>query len=329
MTQQPHPAGDAGRRKQPGRPDGSGVPDLPDRVAKIYGDLDLSTVPAFAGGFINFGYWEQPPGADRPLTVADRVRSEEDLYRLVLSAFDRPAGRTALEVGCGRGLGCALALREFDLGSVIGLDAHPDQIARAREANAALLANGPTPAAPGSPPAPSGALTFVRGIAARIPLPDASVDCVYSVEAAQHFRELTGFAREAARVLRPDGRLALTTFFARGPEAARALPELLPPYADGLDVPHVIDEAAATLADAGLRDVRVRAIGDRVWASYDRYMAQQPELRDEWPRRYLTAYETGLLDYYVLTAEAPDGGGGAGEGGSAATAAGAAASRAR
>lgn len=35
---------------------------------------------------------------------------------------------------------------------------------------------------------------------------------------------------------------------------------------------------------------------------YDRCMAQQPDLRDLWPRRYLTAYETGLLDYYVLTA---------------------------
>lgn len=51
--------------------------------------------------------------------------------------------------------------------------------------------------------------------------------------------------------------------------------------------------------------MRVRPIGDGVWEPYDRYMAQQPELRDdEWPRRYLTAYETGLLDYYLLTAAA-------------------------
>ncbi|MEX2973488.1 class I SAM-dependent methyltransferase [Streptomyces sp. C184] len=284
MTQQPPPAGPAS------------PPDLPDRVAKVYGELDLSTVPAFAGGFINFGYWAGLTGpADRPLTEADRVRSEEDLYRLVLETFEPAQGRTALEVGCGRGLGCALALRECGLGTVIGLDAHPDQIARARKANAELLATSPDT---------TDRLEFLQGAAQQIPLPDGSVDCLFSVEAAQHFRDLPGFARESARVLRAGGRLALTTFFARTPAAARALPGLLPPYADGLDVPHVVDEVAATLSGAGLRQVRVRPIGEGVWEAYDRYMAQQPELRDEWPRRYLTAYETGLLDYYVLTATA-------------------------
>ncbi|WP_433855792.1 class I SAM-dependent methyltransferase [Streptomyces kronopolitis] len=274
----------------------AGPPDLPDRVVEVYGALDLSTVPAFAGGFINFGYWADLTGpADRPLTEADRVRSEQDLYRLVLRTFAPARGRTALEVGCGRGLGCALALREFGLGTVIGLDAHPDQIARAREANAELLAASPDSA---------GRLEFRRGAAQDLPLPDDSVDCLFSVEAAQHFRDLPAFARESARVLRAGGRLALTTFFARTPAAARALPELLPPYADGLDVPHVVDEVAAELSAAGLRQVGVRPIGEGVWEHYDRYMAQQPQLRDEWPRRYLTAYETGLLDYYVLTATA-------------------------
>ncbi|MFI6770088.1 class I SAM-dependent methyltransferase [Streptomyces sp. NPDC050355] len=294
MAQQPPPAGAAGPA---GHPDGpEPPPELPERVVKIYGEHDLSTVPAFAGGFINFGYWAGLADIDgRPLTEADRVRSEEDLYRLVLGTFERPEGRTALEVGCGRGLGCALALREFALGSVIGLDAHPDQITRAREANAALL---------GGPAGRAGRLDFVLGAAERIPLPDDCVDLLYSVEAAQHFRDLAGFAREAARVLRAGGRLAVTTFFARSREAARVLPELLPPYADGLDVPHVVDEVAATLVAAGLRDVRVRPIGDGVWEPYDRYLAQQPEPRDRWARRYLTAYETGLLDYYVLTAGA-------------------------
>ncbi|MFE3886857.1 class I SAM-dependent methyltransferase [Streptomyces lydicus] len=150
----------------------------------------------------------------------------------------------------------------------------------------------------------SGRLTFLLGAAERIPLPDGGVDCLFSVEAAQHFRDPAGFAREAARVLRPGGRPALTTFFARTPAAARTLPTVLPPYADGLDVPHVVDEVAATLTAAGLGEVQVRSVGDGVWTSYDRYMAQQPELRDEWPRRYLTAYETGLLDYYLLTAGA-------------------------
>ncbi|MEU5473329.1 class I SAM-dependent methyltransferase [Streptomyces lydicus] len=295
MPQQQPPAGAAGPADHP---DGAAPPpDLPERVVEIYGEHDLSTVPAFAGGFINFGYWaEVPQAAGRRLTEADRVRSEQDLYRLVLGALGPVRGRSALEVGCGRGLGCALALREYGLGAVTGLDAHPDQISRAREANAALLDAGTA--------AGTGRLEFVLGAADRLPLPGGAVDVVYSVEAAQHFRDLPGFARETARVLRPGGRLALTTFFARTRAAARELPGLLPPYADGLDVPYVVDEVAATLAAAGLRDVRVRAVGAGVWEPYDRYLAQQHEPRDGWARRYLTAYRAGLLDYYLLTAAA-------------------------
>ncbi|WP_043263823.1 class I SAM-dependent methyltransferase [Streptomyces sp. CT34] len=301
MTQQPPPTGEPGRPARPDHPDGAARPDIPDRVSEIYGDSDLGAGPAFAGGFINFGYWAWlPEVADRPLTEDDRIRSEQDLYRLVLDTFDRPRGRTALEVGCGRGLGCALALKEFGLGSVIGLDAHPDQIARAREANAELLPTGPSGTA-------AGRLDFVLGPAQRMPLPDGSVDFVYSVEAAQHFRDLAGFAREAARVLRPDGQFALATFFARIKEAVPVLPELLPPYADGLDVPHLVDDVAATLSAAGLRGVEVTPIGEGVWECYDRYMAERPELRDTWPRHYLAAYQTGLLDYYLITAAAPAG----------------------
>lgn len=301
MSQQPSPAGGVPSGESPQHPDrpaapgGSTPSGLPSAVAQVYGDDDLSTVPAFAGGFINFGYWARLP-ATGPLTEADRIRSEQDLYRLVLDCFERPRGRTALEVGCGRGLGSALALREYGFGTVIGMDAHPDQIARARAAHAELLATS----APGR-------LEFLRGAAQDMPLPGDCVDCLFSVEAAQHFRDPAGFAREAARVLHAGGRLALTTFFARSHDAARALPGLLPPYADGLDVPHVIGEVAATLCGAGLRGVRVRAVGDGVWQAYDRYMAQQPELRDEWPRRYLTAYERGLLDYYVITASGAGG----------------------
>ncbi|MFG2221546.1 class I SAM-dependent methyltransferase [Streptomyces sp. NPDC048644] len=285
MTQQP-PPDDAGH------PEG---PDLPDRVTKVYGDFDLSTVAAFAGGFINFGYWARMPHAGHhgPLTEADRIRSEQDLYRLVLDTFARTDGCDALEVGCGRGLGSALALQEYGFASVTGLDAHPDQIARARRTHPDLSER------PGT-----GRLEFVRGAAQRIPLPDASVDCVFSVEAVQHFRNLPGFAQETARVLRPHGRLALTTFFARTPGAAQELPGLLPAFADGLDVPHVVDEVTQALAGAGLAHVRIRSVGDGVWECYDRYMAERPELRDKWPRRYLTAYRDGLLDYYLLTAAA-------------------------
>ncbi|MER5969924.1 class I SAM-dependent methyltransferase [Streptomyces sp. NPDC002055] len=263
---------------------------LPEQVDKTYGPFDLSTVPAFTGGFINFGYWRDIP-VGRPLTGEDRLRTEQELYRVVLREFDRTVGLDAVDVGCGIGLGAALALREFGFGEVCGLDVHPEQLDRARYANAALLTELPS------------RLRYVCGAAESMPLPDLSVDCLYSVESAQHFPDMPGFADEAARVLRPGGRLAVATFFATSRHAARALPGLLPSYADRLDHPHVIGLFVEDLAAAGLRNVTARSIGEDVWAAYDRWLAQTP-LEYLWPRRFLEAYETGLLDYYVVTADA-------------------------
>jgi SAM-dependent methyltransferase len=263
---------------------------IPGQIDAIYGAFDLSSVPAFTGGFINVGYWRGIP-SDRPLTEDDRLRTEQDLYRLVLREFDRTEGLRAVEVGCGIGLGCALALREFGFAEVCGIDLHPDQLDRARVVNADLLAGHPE------------RLRYVRGAAQAMPLPDWSADCLYSVEAAQHFLDLRGFAHEAARVLLPGGRLALTTFFARGVGEAEELPRLLPNYADGLDIAHVIGSFAEILSGSGFIGVRVEAIGGDVWAAFDRWLARTP-LKNLWPRRFLEAYETGLLDYFLVTADA-------------------------
>lgn len=66
-------------------PAGQSVPVVRPEVWETYGPADLSAVPVFAGGFINFGYW-QSVDLERPLSQGDRVRSEQDLYRHVLDA---------------------------------------------------------------------------------------------------------------------------------------------------------------------------------------------------------------------------------------------------
>ncbi|MEV6318466.1 methyltransferase domain-containing protein [Streptomyces sp. NPDC051776] len=264
-------------------------PRIPGQVETIYGSWDLSSVPAFTGGFINFGYWRDVP-RDRSLTEDDRLRTEQELYRLVLGELGRTDGLRAVEVGCGLGLGCALALREFRFAEVCGVDLHPAQLDRARIANADLLAEHPE------------RLRYVRGAAEAMPLPDGSADCLYSVNAAQHFPDLREFAHEADRLLCPGGRLALATFFAPGVCGVEELPRLLPTYADGLDLPHVIGDFAEALMRSGFTGVRTVSIGEDVWAAYDRWLAQTP-LKDMWPRRFLEAYEQGYLDYFLVTAD--------------------------
>ncbi|MBV2155665.1 class I SAM-dependent methyltransferase [Kitasatospora sp. SUK 42] len=262
---------------------------IPPTVRRTYGTDDLAKAASFAGGFINFGDWQ---GIDLTApTPEDRVHSQEQLYRRVLRAFPEPRVQLRLaEVGCGRGLGAALALREFRFAAVTGVDIHPDQIERARAVNARALATYPD------------RLAFTLGSAAQLPFSDGYLDGVFSVEAAQHFRELTGFARECARVLRPGGRLVVTTFFsAPGPEVAERLKILLASFADGLDVAHPLGDFTADLTRSGFTDVTAESIGTDVWPGLDRYLTDAVPAA-HWSRNFLPAWRSGLLDYHLVTA---------------------------
>ncbi|MGW6919526.1 class I SAM-dependent methyltransferase [Kitasatospora sp. NPDC054939] len=265
---------------------------IPAPVRETYGAGDLSQAASFAGGFINFGDWH---GIDLTApTPEDRVHSQEQLYRRVLGTFPGPHDRLRLaEVGSGRGLGAALALREFRFAAVTGVDIHPDQVERARAGNAEALATYPD------------RLAYTLGAADRLPFADGSLDGLYSVEAAQHFRELTGFAHESARVLRPGGHLAVTTFFAAdGPDVAERLAVLLGSFADGLDVPHTLTGFTTDLTKAGFGAVRAESIGPDVWPGLDRYLddAIPP---DHWAHNFHRAWRDGLLDYHLVTATRP------------------------
>jgi SAM-dependent methyltransferase len=256
-------------------------------VDSVYGKADLSRDPCFAGGFINFGYWESID-IDAPLREADRVRSQEDLYRLVLAAVGVEESSRLLEVGCGRGLGCALALVEFGPAEVHGVDVHPEQVRRAQ----------------GSKGDSTERLGFWLGSASSLPFPDNSVDCLYSVEAAQHFPSLQDFVTEAARVLVPGGRIAVSTFFAVRAGLGDRLDGLLDSFASGLDVPHPLPSLLDFLVASGFSGISAVPIGAQVWPGYDRWVASTKYV-DSWPRNFLRAYTEGLLDYYLVTAALP------------------------
>ncbi|MFF4317894.1 class I SAM-dependent methyltransferase [Streptomyces sp. NPDC001568] len=261
-------------------------------VWETYGPADLSSVPVFTEGFINFGYWEAVD-LEKPLSDGDRLRSEQDLYRHVLDAV-APGGGRVVEVGCGLGVGCALALEEYRPAGITGVDIHPHQLRRARDVNAALLAAEPD------------RLRFALGAAESLPLGDGEFDCLYSVEAAQHFPDLDAFAREAARVLRPGGRLAVASFFTVDgtPAQADRLAGLLDSYASGLDIARPVSRLTDALTGSGLVDVRSRSIGPHVWPGWDRWLSRlwSP---GTWPRNFLAAWEERVLDYYVITAGRP------------------------
>ncbi|MGW8330203.1 class I SAM-dependent methyltransferase [Streptomyces sp. NPDC055897] len=262
-------------------------------VQEAYGPSDLGSMPLFGGGFINFGYW-QDTDLDRPLEEADRVRSQHDMYRQVLATLAPTGGLRALEVGCGLGAGAAVAVEEYGFAHVTGMDIHPEQLARAERRNSGLLGRSP------------GRLRFARGAAESMPFDDGAFDCLYSIEAAQHFRDLGAFAREAARVLRPGGRAVVASFFVPDGDPARPgrLAELLDTFATGLDVAHTVPELVGSLEGAGLTSVHAASIGESVWPGWDRWLSAMWE-PGTWPRNFLRAFGEGSLDYYTVTAQRP------------------------
>ncbi len=266
---------------------------IPPAVQEAYGPADLASTSLFGGGFINFGHW-QGIDLDQPLTEHDRISSQRAMYRHVLGTLAPTGGLRALEVGCGLGVGAAAALDEHGFAHVTAMDIHPQQLKRAGQVNAGLLDRRPEQ------------LRFVHGAAEDMPFGEGQFDCLYSIEAAQHFRDLGAFCQESARVLRPGGRAVVASFFVPGadPAGAGRLGELLDTFADGLDVAHTIPLLTGSLERAGLAKVRVTSIGPSVWPGWDRWLARTWE-PGTWPRNFLQAFREGILDYFTVTAERP------------------------
>lgn len=170
--------------------------DLP-YVDRVLAQLDAGQ-PEFLRAFgrhLHWGYWPEPARA--AATPADFAEAAERLAFEVCSVAGVADGRRVLDVGCGFGGTLAdLDERHRDV-DLVGLNVDPRQLGRA-------CANlGPTS---------RNRVRFLGGDACALPIADASVDVVLAVEAIFHFRDRLAFLREAARVLRPGGRLALTDF---------------------------------------------------------------------------------------------------------------------
>ncbi|WP_440902231.1 class I SAM-dependent methyltransferase [Actinosynnema sp.] len=269
----------------PATPPRHPAPDHRAELRRAYATGELAELPVFAGGFINFGFWRGVP-LDGPLSAEDRVASQAALYDLVLDALS-PTGRSTLEVGCGQGVGTLRVLLRSP-SRCAGVDQEPEQVERARAA------------------APEG--EFAVGSAGALPFGDGEFERLLSVEAAQHFDDLGAFAREAARVLSPGGRLAVATFFAADASAAPELSRLLATFASGLDLPHPIGGFLDRLREAGFGDVAATSVGGHVWRGLDRWLELGPA-PERWDRNWLVAAERGLLDYHLVTATKPAGSG--------------------
>jgi SAM-dependent methyltransferase len=155
-------------------------------------------------------------------------------------------GEVVVDLGCGGGLDVLLASKQVGpSGKAIGIDMTADMIERAKAGAAQVGATN---------------VEFHLAEIDRLPLPDASVDCIISNCVINLAPDKSSVFREVFRVLKPGGRVAISDIALRKP----LLPEIaesVQAYVGCIAGALLISDYERMLRDAGFKAVVVSETG--------------------------------------------------------------------
>jgi arsenite methyltransferase len=173
-------------------------------------------------------------------------------------------GEVVVDLGCGGGLDVFLAAKKVGpAGKAIGIDMTPEMLDRARR-NAAKGADGK----------PITNVEFHQATIDRMPLADASVDCVISNCVINLVPDKRAVFREIFRVLKPGGRVAISDLVLRKPlppELAKDITAYIGCIAGAIG----IDDYRTGLREAGFGKIEIIDTGADLNA-YAKVEPQQP-----------------------------------------------------
>jgi SAM-dependent methyltransferase len=180
--------------------------DLP-YVDSALAHLERGGPPAFWHN-LHWGLYDDPGTADD--SVEGYVRAAARLTEHIVATAGVTAGRDVLDVGCGFGGTLAHLRTHGASGRLAGVNIDPRQLRWAQR----LLATDEAGEAgeAGTPGGPAHPVGLVAADACRLPVATRSFDHVLAVECVFHFPSRKAFFREAARVVRPGGTIALSDF---------------------------------------------------------------------------------------------------------------------
>ncbi|MEU5424827.1 methyltransferase domain-containing protein [Streptomyces olivoreticuli] len=213
------------------------------QVGAFYDQLAGLFDAALYGPNVHVGYWESLEDTTGLADAADRL-TDMLIKRLGVGPGDR-----VLDIGCGVG-GPAVRLAAATGAEVVGINVSRKQVEKATElAGSAGV---------------SDKVTFQHGDAMALPFEDASFDAVWLVESVMQMPDRATALAEAARVLRPGGRLTLTDNFEREPiteERRPVIEKILKTYLTQSAAS--LEAYPALLREAGLRCTEILDVSEQ------------------------------------------------------------------
>ncbi len=157
------------------------------RVKALYDILDENNSLCRRSEYLNLGFWAD--GA------SDLDEAADAMADVMARAARLGPGDEILDAGCGFGDQDVYWAGRFQPKRITAVNVSSRQLTRAQQkSRAAGFSNQ---------------IRFVEADACALPFDDDSFDVVFSLESAFHFRTRDRFLIEAARVLRPNGRLVM------------------------------------------------------------------------------------------------------------------------
>jgi MPBQ/MSBQ methyltransferase len=142
--------------------------------------------------FAHMGHWDDPR-LDVAPTLAELIDGQERMNEVLLHMLEADDGMSILDVGCGLGGSVEVLGGRLSTAHLVGVNIDARQLAVARDVSTG----------------PSVVTSWVNADACAMPLRDSSFDRILCIEALPHFCSREVFFREAARVLRSPGRMAV------------------------------------------------------------------------------------------------------------------------